>query len=70
LSEDEEWKPPGKKAKSGKSIRAASPDSTKNKSNRESFEEELESSQESQLKRGRRQEEEPDGSVLTPSCRV
>jgi len=49
-NDDEEWKPPGKKAKTGKTSRAASPESVKNKSNRESFEEELESSQKNQLK--------------------
>eukprot|EP00092_Neocalanus_flemingeri_P103950 GFUD01133072.1.p1 GENE.GFUD01133072.1~~GFUD01133072.1.p1 ORF type:complete len:926 (+),score=328.00 GFUD01133072.1:114-2891(+) len=49
--DDEEWRPPGKRVKPGKTSRATSPESAKNKSNRESFEEELEQSQKSQLKR-------------------
>ena len=47
--DDKEWQPPGKKAKSGKSSRTTSPEALKSKSNRESFEEELESSQKSGL---------------------
>ena len=64
--EDEDWTPPGKKQKNAKKSRPTSPDSGKSKSNRESFEEELESSQKAQLKRkkksvggGRRKRLEP-----------
>jgi len=49
--EDEEWRPPGKRSKPAKTSRPTTPDSRKSKSNRESFEEELENSQKSQLKR-------------------
>ena len=64
--EDEDWTPPGKKTKSAKKSRPTSPDCGKSKSNRESFEEELETSQKAQLKRkkkgvggGRRKRLEP-----------
>ena len=49
--DDEEWTPPGKKSKSAKKSRPTSPEHGKVKSNRQSFEEELENSQKAQLKR-------------------
>lgn len=49
--EDEEWTPPGKKSKSTKRSRPNSPEPSKSKSNRESFEEEFDNSQKAQLKR-------------------
>ena len=49
--EDEEWTPPGKKSKQSKTSRNNSPESVRSKSNRESFEEEFENSQKTQLKR-------------------